>query len=111
MEDISERIGRITRELRALQLQLHWPRFQDSNAIDQDRILTHLLDAGLGHDLKRTVDLLSQFLWCYIESAAARTSGEGDRLRATKHEAGPGHRDAPVAPPLSMSAQGVPGVH
>jgi hypothetical protein len=77
MEDISERIGRITRELRALQSQMHWPRFQDENVIDQDRILTHLLDAGLGHDLKRTVDLLSQFLWCYIESAAARTSGEG----------------------------------
>ena len=77
MEDISERIVRITRELRALQLQMHWPRFQDANVFDQDRMLTHLLDAGLGHDLKKTVDLLSQFLWCYIESAAARTSAEG----------------------------------
>ena len=77
MEDISVRIERITRELKALHLQLHWPTFQDANSGDQDRILNHLLDAGLGHDLKKAVDLLSQFLWCYIESAAARINAEG----------------------------------
>ena len=75
MEDISNRICSLTQELRALHLQLQWPNFQDANPGDQDRILNHLLN-GLGHDLKRTVDLLSQFLWCYIESAAARTNAE-----------------------------------
>ena len=77
MEDISERIESITQQLRALQSQLHWPIFQDADAVDQDRILNQLLDAGLGHDLKRAVDMLSQFLWCYIESAAARINAEG----------------------------------
>ena len=77
MEDISDRIESITHELKALHLQLHWPKFQDADPCDQDRILNHLLNAGLGHDLKRAVDLLSQFLWCYIESAAARINAEG----------------------------------
>ena len=77
MEDISDRIESITHELKALHLQLLWPKFQDANPGDQDRILNHLLNAGLGHDLKRAVDLLSQFLWCYIESAAARSNAEG----------------------------------
>ena len=77
MEDISDRIESITHELKALHLQLLWPKFQDADPRDQDRILNHLLNAGLGHDLKRAVDLLSQFLWCYIESAAARSNAEG----------------------------------
>jgi hypothetical protein len=77
MEDISDRIKNITQELRALHLQLHWPRFQDAESGDQDRILNNLLNAGLGLDLKKAVDLLSHFLWCYIESAAVRINAEG----------------------------------
>lgn len=77
MEDISDRIESITQELRALHQQLHWPIFQNADSGDQDRILNNLLNAGLGHDLKKAVDLLSQFLWCYIESAAARINAEG----------------------------------
>lgn len=77
MEDISDRIETITQELKVLQRELHWPKFQNADPCDQDRILNHLLNAGLGHDLKRAVDLLSQFLWCYIESAAARINAEG----------------------------------
>ena len=76
MEDISDRISRLTQELRALHLQLQWPNFQDAAPGDQNRILNHLLNSGLGRDLKGLVDLLSQFLWCYIESAAARTNAE-----------------------------------
>jgi hypothetical protein len=77
MEDLSDQIENITQELRALHQQLHWPRFQNADSGDQDRILNNLLNAGLGHDLKKAVDLLSQFLWCYIESAAARINEEG----------------------------------
>lgn len=77
MEDLSDRIKSITHELRALHLQLLWPVFQDAKSGDQDRILNNLLNAGLGHDLKKAVDLLSQFLWCYIESAAVRINAEG----------------------------------
>ena len=76
MEDLSNRIARLTQELRALHLQLQWPDFQNASPGDQDHILNTLLNAGLGRDLKRAVDLLSQFLWCYIESAAARTNAD-----------------------------------
>ena len=76
MEGISDRIAHLTQELRALHTQLQWPNFQDANPNDQDLILNQLLNDGLGHDLKKAVDLLSQFLWCYIESAAGRTNAE-----------------------------------
>src|SRR5882724_2271160 len=76
MEDISDRISRLSHELRAFHLQLQWPDFQDATPTDQDSILNRLLNSGLGHDLKGAVDLLSHFLWCYIESAAARTNAE-----------------------------------
>jgi hypothetical protein len=73
MEDITARIAHLTQELKSLQAQMQWTSFCTASPGDQDRILNHLLNAGLGHNLKRAVDLLSQFLWCYIESAAART--------------------------------------
>jgi hypothetical protein len=76
MEDISDRIAHLTQELKALHAQLQWPKFQNATPDDQDQILNQVLNAGLGHDLKKAVDLLSQFLWCYIESAAARTNAE-----------------------------------
>src|SRR6478609_9046829 len=77
MEDISEQIENLTQELKALHAQLCWSTFQDADSGDQDRILNNLLNAGLGHTLKKAVDLLSQFLWCYIESAAAGMKAEG----------------------------------
>jgi hypothetical protein len=77
MEDLSDQIENITQELKALHLKLRWSTFQDADSSDQDRILNNLLNAGLGHNLKKAVDLLSQFLWCYIESAAARINAEG----------------------------------
>src|SRR5579859_2067468 len=77
MEDLSDQIENLTQELKALHVKLRWSAFQDADSGDQDRILNNLLNAGLGHDLKKAVDLLSQFLWCYIESAAARSNAEG----------------------------------
>src|SRR5712671_2903677 len=77
MEDLSDQIENITQELKALHAHLRWSAFQNADSGDQDRILNNLLNAGLGHDLKKAVDLLSQFLWCYIETAAARINAEG----------------------------------
>ena len=77
MEDLSNQIETLTQELKALHVKLRWSTFQDADSGDQDRILNNLLNAGLGQDLKKAVDLLSQFLWCYIESAAARTNADG----------------------------------
>jgi hypothetical protein len=77
MEDLSDQIENITQELKALHAKLHWSTFQDADSGDQDRILNNLLNAGLGQDLKKAVDLLSHFLWCYIESAATQINAEG----------------------------------
>ena len=78
MEDISDRVTRLSQELRAFQLELQWKSFQCSSPTDQESIMDNLLNAGLGQDLKRTVDLLSQFLWCYIEAAAAGPQSDAD---------------------------------
>jgi hypothetical protein len=71
MEDFTDQITRLSQELRAFQLQFQWKTIQSSNSGDQDHLLDSLLNAGVGPDLKKTIDLLSQFLWCYIEAAAA----------------------------------------
>lgn len=78
MEDISNKITCLSQELKALQVQLQWRNLQCSNPGDQDRVIDHLLNAGLGKELKKAVDLLSHFLWCYIESAAANANAEVD---------------------------------
>jgi hypothetical protein len=78
MEDLSSQITRLSHELKALELQLHWSNFQCCSPGDQDRVLDRLLNAGLGQDLKRAVDLLNHFLWCYIESVAAGPNAEVD---------------------------------
>src|SRR5262245_25621977 len=74
MEDISSGITRLIHELKALQVQLQWNTFQISSQEAQNHTLDHVLNSGVGKDLKRTIDAFSQFLWCYIESAAAQTN-------------------------------------
>lgn len=74
MRDTSDRIIRITEELRALAIQLQWTTFQRSSRDDKTKILNGLLNSGLVEDLKTAIDQLSRFLWCYINSAAAANS-------------------------------------
>jgi hypothetical protein len=78
MRDTCDRVARITKELRALSTQFHWHVFQNSSPSNQTQILNELLNSGLVEDLRTTVDYLSQFLWRYIESAAANSGQEGD---------------------------------
>ncbi len=80
MKDTSDRIRRITEELRALTVQLQWSTFQKSSRDDKTKILNGLLNSGLVEDMKSAIDQLSRFLWCYINSAAAANSiVESDR--------------------------------
>src|SRR5579859_131433 len=82
MEDFSDRVVRLSQDLRAFQLELQGKNLSRSNPGDQDGLIDNVLDAGLGQDLKRTVDLLSQFLWCYIDSAAgSNTDADVDYAR------------------------------
>src|SRR6266700_29201 len=84
MEDLSRGIKRLTHELRALQPQLEWDAIQVSSPGDRNQMLDALLDAGLGEELKRAVDQLRHFLWCYIESAAAASDPHVDYAQQSK---------------------------
>lgn len=82
MEDFSDRVVRLSQDLRAFQLELQCRSFSRPNPGNQNGLLDNVLDAGLGQDLKRTVDLLSQFLWCYIDAAAgSNTDADIDYAR------------------------------
>lgn len=78
MRDTPEQVARVTKELRALLTLLQWGAFQNSSHSDQNRILNGLLNASLVEDLRTTVDQLSHFLWCYVESAVADSDPDPD---------------------------------
>ena len=84
MEDITDRITRLAQELKALHMHLHCSKFQDCSWEEQDRITDHLLHTNLGQELRKAVDLLSHFLWCYIESAAANVNEEVDYAQQSR---------------------------
>lgn len=78
MEDLLHRITRFSQELRTFEAELHWTSSQHFETGDQDKIMDHLLSTGLGENLKRAVDRLNHFLWCYIESVAGSPNTERD---------------------------------
>jgi len=78
MRDTSDRVVRVSRELRALLTQMQWSAFQDSTPREQAQILNGLLNGGLVEDLRKAIDQLSDFLWNYIESAAANSEPHAD---------------------------------
>jgi hypothetical protein len=78
MKDTVERVIRISEQLRALSVQLQWKTFESSSPGDQTRILNGLLNRGLIEDLRNTIDQLSDFLWRYIEAAAADSDPQAD---------------------------------
>ena len=78
MRDTVERVIRISEQLRALSVQLQWKTFESSSPGDQTRILNGLLNRGLIEDLRNTIDQLSDFLWRYIEAAAADSDPQAD---------------------------------
>jgi hypothetical protein len=80
--DISERVAKVTQELRFLSEQMQWKSFQSSSQGDQALILNGLLKNGLVEDLRTAVDQLSQFLWCYIDSVAAQAAAEDSPVPA-----------------------------
>ena len=86
MKDISERVAKVTQELRFLSEQMQWKSFQSSSQGDQDQILNGLLKNGLVEDLRTAVDQLSHFLWCYIDSVAAHAAAEDSPVPAEQLE-------------------------
>lgn len=79
-------VARVTKELRALLVQLHWSSFQGFSPGDQNLILNELLNAGLIEELRTTMDHLSRFLWSCVESAARKTSNsDPDYETQSKH--------------------------
>jgi hypothetical protein len=82
MRDISERVAKVTQELRFLSEQMQWKSFQSSSQGDRAQILNGLLRDGLVEDLRTVVDQLSHFLWCYIDSVAANAAAEDSPVQA-----------------------------
>jgi prophage DNA circulation protein len=78
MRDTAERVVRISEQLRALSVQLQWKTFERSSVGDQIQILNGLLNRSLIEDLRNTIDQLSDFLWRYIEAAAAESDPQAD---------------------------------
>lgn len=78
MSQTPNQVARVTNELRALLVQLHWSAFQGFSPSDQSVILNDLLDASLIEDLRTTVDQLSHFLWCYVDAVAANSDPAPD---------------------------------
>src|SRR5579864_160259 len=78
MKDTADRVTRISKELQALLVHLHWKAFQNSSPKDQTQILNGVLNKGLIEDLRTTIDQLSEFLWRYIETAAETCDQEAD---------------------------------
>lgn len=75
MRDISQRIERLTQELRELRLHLQRTNSHAAGAVEHHRVLNHVLSASLVPDLTEVVDQLTQFLWQYIDSAAKPAAG------------------------------------
>ena len=75
MSDLSQRIQRLTHELNALRVHLHWTNSQSPCPGDHRQLLDQVVSANLVSNLTDVVDQLTQFLWRYIDSAAA--AGEG----------------------------------
>jgi hypothetical protein len=76
MKDAPNQVKRVTKALRALQIQLS--AFQNASPGERSQLLNGLLNASLVEDLRMTVDQLSRFFWCYVESAAANSDPEAD---------------------------------
>jgi len=87
MSDLSNRLTRLTQELRALRLQLQWSTFRRSTPDDQSQVLNTLLDAGMVDDLKNLTEQLSHFFWSYIDTAAENKGPEVDFARQSREVA------------------------
>ena len=70
MRDLTDRLVRLTQELRALRLQLKWNTFKGSSPKSQDEILQQVVSADLVEQLRLATQQLTHFLWAYIDAAA-----------------------------------------
>lgn len=75
MSDLSQRIQRLTHELNALRVHLRWTNSQSPCPGDHRQLLDQVVSADLVSNLTDVVDQLTQFLWRYIDSAAAAAEG------------------------------------
>ena len=84
-ETVPDRIKRITEDLRVIERELRHATFTNATP-EQMRMVDELLGASLLADFKTAVDHMRQYLWAYIEAAAANgrdltTAIQGLRLQ------------------------------
>jgi hypothetical protein len=66
LSDVTERVRRLTGEIRVLQEQLDRAARQGSG--ERSKMVDELVDGDLMNDLKNVVDNMRHFLWSYIEA-------------------------------------------
>jgi hypothetical protein len=86
MSDVSQRIQRLTSELNALRVHLRWTNSQSACPGDHRQLLDQVVSANLVSNLTDVVDQLTQFLWRYIDSAAAAGEGTDFSLQSKQIE-------------------------
>ena len=74
VEEVSQRIRRMTEDLRAIQEELNQTAALDPEHPDRSRLLNELVTLELLADFRSAIDHMRTFLWAYVE-AATRKSG------------------------------------
>jgi hypothetical protein len=85
MRDLTDRLVRLTQELRALRLQLKWNTFKSSSPKSQNELLQQMVDADLVEQLRLATQQLTHFLWAYVDAAARNAGPDVDFAAQSAH--------------------------
>ena len=77
-DDISQRIRRVTEDLRAIQEELNRAASLDPERPERSRLLNELVTLELLADFRSAIDHLRTFLWAYVEAATRKSGGSVD---------------------------------
>ena len=77
-DDISQRIRRVTEDLRAIQEELNRAASLDPERPERSRLLNELVTLELLADFRSAIDHLRAFLWAYVEAATGKSGGSVD---------------------------------
>ncbi|MGH9650816.1 MAG: hypothetical protein ACRD3A_07720 [Terriglobales bacterium] len=78
VEEVSQRIRRVTEDLRAIQEELNRAAALDPERPERSRLLDELVTLDLLADFRSAIDHLRTFLWAYVEAATRKSGGSVD---------------------------------
>jgi len=80
---VSERIRRVTEDLRVVQEELNRAAALDPQHPERFRMLDELVTLDLLADFRSAIDHMRMFLWAYVEAATKRSGGGMDATLQT----------------------------